>query len=321
MDTIEPEAQIWNWEGWLPTGNLTLLVGEGGTGKSTLMAKLAAITTTDGLMPDGSDCVKGGVVWVSLEEQVASQVVPRLVANGADLSKLVDLHEVTNEVKRLGDPIKRKFMLPDDLEALEKQVIRKGASLVIIDPLLGAINPARSTAIGRSAIDLLSQIQAMAERLEIAIVGIMHFTKGVNKNIINRVGGSKEWTNGARSIWVVTVDPQNPELSVLSLQKHSCGPNRPDIAYKRAPNGAIEFLSGMNATQQQAQAVKQILTTREAVLGLLNSRPDYDFTGAEIAQTVRMDGANCRNLLRRMVHDGSIAQTARKYYHAYPVTV
>ena len=319
MDTIEPETQGWNWEGWLPTGNLTLLVGEGGTGKSTLMAKIAAITTTDGLMPDGSECVKGGVVWCSLEEQVASQVVPRLIANGSDMSKIIDLHEVTNDVKRLGDPIKRRFMIPDDLEELERQVIRVHANLVILDPLLGSINPARSTAIGRSAIDLISQMQAMAERLEIAIVGIMHFTKGTNRNIVNRVGGSKEWTNSARSIWIVTVDPQNPQLSVLSLQKHSCGPNRPDIAFKRSPNGEIEFVSGINSTQQQAQAVKQLLTTREAVLGLLNGHPEQDFTGSEIAQTVRMDGGNCRNLLRRMVHDGSIAQTARGYYHAFPL--
>ena len=189
--------------------------------------------------------------------------------------------------------------------------------LVILDPLLGSINPARSTAVGRSAMNLMSQMQAMAERLEIAIVGIMHFTKGTNRNIVNCVGGSKEWTNGSRSIWIVTVDTKNPALSVLSLQKHSCGPERPDIAYKRASNGEIEFVSGINPTQQQAQAVKQLLTTREAVLGLLNGHPEQDFTGSEIAQTVRMDGGNCRSLLRRMVHDGSIVQTQRGYYHAY----
>src|SRR5437660_5559486 len=45
-DQVEDNATEWLWEEWIPFGELTILAGDGGAGKSTLSAWLAAAVTT-----------------------------------------------------------------------------------------------------------------------------------------------------------------------------------------------------------------------------------------------------------------------------------
>jgi len=319
MADIEPEAQDWLWDGWIPLGNVTLLVGEGGVLKSTVMADLAARISTSRLMPDGARCLRGGIVWCSLEEQVNSQVVPRLISAGAAMSKIWVLHEVSRKVERLGDPVKSPFMIPDDLEALERCVKRVKASLVIIDPLMAAVNPKVSTFRGQSASALITKCQTMAERLGIAIVIIGHFTKGSSRNIINRIGGSKVFTNQVRSIIIVTRDSANASHSIMSLEKHSCSGERPQIVFERNELGGVTYLTGMDDTQQTISAIKQQSLARQGVLSVLNGRPGEDFTPTEIAQEVNLDYGYIKVLLRRMAKDGTIINDAWGMYHSQPV--
>lgn len=319
MSTITPDTNSWLWDGWIPLGCVTIVGGEGGTFKSTLLAKIAADQTRDRLKPDGSKGERGGVIWISLEEQVDSQVLPRLIANDADLDQVWDLHEVKRPIQQLGDPGKTRFMLPDDLAAIEAVTQEMSATLVVIDPMMLAVNPKVSTARGQTAGNLVLQCQAMAERLGIAIVIIWHYTKGTSKDVIQRLGGSKVFTNTVRSIIIVSKDPSDSTRSIMSLKKHSLGGERPDIAFTRAPDGKVEFVTGMNEEQQKAQEVKMMVTTREAIIGLLNAHPERDFTIPEIAQMVRAEYTNVRALLRRMVQSGDILQIERGRYRSMSV--
>ncbi len=314
MSTITPESQSLLWDGWLPLGCVTIVGGEGGCFKSTLLAKIAADQTRDRLKPDGSEGERGGVIWISLEEQVDSQVLPRLIANDADLTQVWDLHLVNRKIERIGDPGQTRFMLPDDLESLRAAVYEVNATLVVIDPMMLAVNPKVSTARGQSAGDLVLKFQAMAEDLGIAIVIIWHYTKGLSKDFIQRLGGSKVFTNTVRSIIIVSKDPTDYTRSIMSLKKHSLSSERPDIAFTRAADGKVEFVTGMNEEQQQAQEIRMMVTTREAIIGLLNAHLERDFSIPEIAQMVKASYTAVRSLLRRMVKSGDILQNSRGRY-------
>src|SRR5207302_6443679 len=85
---IEGKPVDWLWPGWVPLGKLTLLDGDPGLGKSTLLLDLAARVSCQGLMPDGASGVRGQVVILSAEDGAEDTIRPRLDAAGALLNRV-----------------------------------------------------------------------------------------------------------------------------------------------------------------------------------------------------------------------------------------
>ena len=85
----------WLWDGYLPRGMLTLLAGLPGCGKSTLSLAFAATVTSAGRWPDGTPMRTLGSVLIWSSEDAADTVLtPRLMACGADLSRVQDRKSV-----------------------------------------------------------------------------------------------------------------------------------------------------------------------------------------------------------------------------------
>ena len=51
---IESQTVEWLWYPYIPYGKITLLQGDPGGGKSTMIMKLISTLSTSGCMPDGS---------------------------------------------------------------------------------------------------------------------------------------------------------------------------------------------------------------------------------------------------------------------------
>jgi putative DNA primase/helicase len=94
---IEPREVAWLWQGRIPLGRITLLVGRPGEGKSFLTTDMAARVTSGTPWPDGSDCPQGSVVFIAAEDDPADTIRPRLDAHGADVGRL-DLSELVMDV-------------------------------------------------------------------------------------------------------------------------------------------------------------------------------------------------------------------------------
>lgn len=95
---IEPEAISWLWQGWLAKAKLHIFAGQAGTGKTTIAIAIAAIITSGGRFPDGSQCPQGSVMIWSGEDSHSDTLVPRLIAAGADLTKVHFVEGVLNFV-------------------------------------------------------------------------------------------------------------------------------------------------------------------------------------------------------------------------------
>lgn len=145
--------QRWLWQDRIPLGGVTLLDGDFGTGKSTLAQLLAAHVTSGLPLPDGTSTIQGGVVIVAPYEEAGKALFARLVAHGADTSRLRILSFVQEtsspSISRFphagsGDevnfvpapPSYRHFQLPDDLELLRAAMQEVDARLVILDPFM-----------------------------------------------------------------------------------------------------------------------------------------------------------------------------------------
>lgn len=181
---ITPEPIRWLWNGWLAKGKLHIFAGMAGTGKTTIAIALAATITTGGRFPDGSKCPIGSVLIWSGEDSPADTLVPRLMAAGADLSKVHFVGETTADYELRG------FDPATDMQPLMiKAASIPDLALLIIDPIVNAVagDSHKNGEVRRA----LQPVVDFGEKLNCAVLGITHFSKGgQGKDPLERVTGS-----------------------------------------------------------------------------------------------------------------------------------
>lgn len=222
----EPLAIRWLWRHWLPHGAITILAGMPGTGKTTLALSIASIVSSAGDWPDGTPCIEAGnvVIW-SGEDDIQATLLPRLIAMGADRSRV---HFVTS-IHDQGRV--REFDPSTDIRQLMLKIAEiGGARLVIIDPILNAVSgdAHRANEVRRDLHDLV-----VLARSEVAVIGISHFSKGGGKAFqhpLDRVIGSQAFAALARIV-LVTAQGLGEEGRVLARAKSNLGPNGSGFEY------------------------------------------------------------------------------------------
>jgi hypothetical protein len=125
-------AKDWLWEGHLLRGAQELMTGIPGLGKSQIQCSFVGCATTKRRWPDGTPglLVPVSVLMITAEDCLDQEVVPRLIAAGADLNKVHFLKCIKKDNKQ------RQFLLNEDLDQLETCLARvKDVGLIAIDPI------------------------------------------------------------------------------------------------------------------------------------------------------------------------------------------
>jgi DNA repair protein RadA/Sms len=327
--TMEPAGVIaaeveeldieWAWEKWIPRQFVTFLYGEAGTGKSSFLHYLAACITRGWDLPDGSKQTEPrGVVYISYEEPTASVLTPALRKSGADMSRISILSKVKRDVQSLNEISESDFEIPTDILLLEQEIIRVGASVVLIDPLMSMVNASATTARNQNARQIVRQIEDLASRTGVAVLIVGHLNKGGSKDLMQRAGGSKGFTDIARCVLGMTRSGSNPAETVVWVEKHSlCGGSEP-LVFKRSRTdpSLIEFVSGY-VPEARAQAEdRKMQETRSRILALLESEPDQLFDAGIVAQRLRLHFDSVRQALKRMTDSAQITRFASGRYQA-----
>lgn len=205
----------WLWRDRIPVGEITLLAGRGGVGKSTVATQLAAWITTGDMKGEFYGEPRNVVMGIN-EDDLARTVVPRLKAAGADLDRV---HFIN--VKTLtGDD--DKMTLPSDIEAVGRFVAELEAPLLILDPMSSNLKGKRND--GDEMRPLLERIRReICERNGCAILGMAHTRKGQSADIQEAVMGSSELANISRAILGVIHDPDEDDAIILSQEKNNLG--------------------------------------------------------------------------------------------------
>lgn len=205
---IEPIT--WLWEGWIPDANITLLAGDGGVGKSTFLAGLAARLSRGDRINGGTP---GNTLILSAEDSGAQIIGPRLRAAGADLDRVRELHlsrEGWNE----------SLTFPHDAEVLAEAIRDFGAKLVILDPGNSHLDVENS----HSDLDVrraLGPLAAVAMQERCAIVYLIHLNRASGATFRHRVNGTVGTINQARSVLGMAQHPDEDGQVVLAHVKHN----------------------------------------------------------------------------------------------------
>src|SRR5215204_564826 len=110
LSNVQPKPIEWLWKDRIAIGKVTVLAGDGGQGKSTILCDLAARTTTGERWPDGGDgSFPGNVIILAAEDDVEDTLVPRLMAVNADMSRVFNIRAVGEQ--RDGNSARRPLSL------------------------------------------------------------------------------------------------------------------------------------------------------------------------------------------------------------------
>src|SRR5262249_45824959 len=78
---------------------------------------------------------------------------------------------------------------------------------------------------------LLTPLAALASRLNIVIVGIMHCTKDEQRKALYRALGSVAFVAAARTVFAVGKHPDDPDRRVLACVKNNLAQKPPALAF------------------------------------------------------------------------------------------
>ena len=230
MSEIEPKPVNWLWEDYMAKGTFTLITGEPDLGKSQITLSLTAIVTTGGIWPlGGKRCKEGDVILLSAEDSPEHTIRTRLEANGANLSKV---HLLDGIRKSDSNSDCKLFNLKSNLNELETMINEiKGVTMIVVDPLsayLSGVDSYKNTDVRL----MLAPLSKLAERHNIAIVGVEHPPKSSNGRAMNQVGGSIAFVAASRSAYLVSKDPEDEERRLFLRIKNNLTSHSVGISYK-----------------------------------------------------------------------------------------
>jgi putative DNA primase/helicase len=245
MEDVAVENIEWLWQDRVPLGKLTLYVGDPSQGKSLATLDLAARFSRRLPFPDGARPALGSTILISAEDGAADTIKPRLLAAGADCSR-IHVIEAVRVILPDGITQTSTFNLDRDLEKLE-EVIRKlpDVKLFIVDPLSAYLGETVDSYRDSDVRRILTPLSAFAERLRIAVLGIMHLNKKDTPGALQRISSSGGFAAAARAIWGFGNDPDSKETHVMVPVKSNLAPLAPGLAYRiDGPVAHITWLPG-----------------------------------------------------------------------------
>jgi putative DNA primase/helicase len=271
---ITPRPIDWFWPYRVPLGMLTLFAGDPKLGKSFVTLAMAAAASRGWPLPGaagrgnpdpGLAARPVNTLILSAEDDPARTIVPRLIAAGADLTRVHILESVTR-----GSGGAARLRLDQDLATLEAVAAGLGdCRLILIDPItafLGRVDDHRNAALR----GLLTPLNDLAERLRAAVVVVNHLRKSGGINGLHRVLGSMGYGAACRANFLFVPDRSDPSGRRV-LMCHNGGnlaPPAPTLAYTIAdrPEGArVEWSEEpLDFTVEQALAAERAAVRQSA---------------------------------------------------------
>ncbi len=226
----EPSSVNWLWNNRIAFGQITVLAGNPGLGKSLITLDIAARVTTGRPWPDEPPDAPprppANVMLIGEEDNLAQTILPRLVAAGADLNRVFTPDYFVLE---------GRLQFPRDGERLGFQLLCiENTRLVIMDPLLPVLDDS-CFAGGRQAYTAMDEIKNTACMINAAIIAVVHLTKADYRSAIHRVPGGNALAAVARAIFAVVPDRReenpDPRRCLLIPLKNNLAPPQPSLAY------------------------------------------------------------------------------------------
>ena len=191
MSDVQLQEIEWLWYPFIPYGKLTIIQGDPGDGKTTLVLNIAAkLSKGEGLDENMQIAEPINIIYQTTEDGLADTVKPRLELAGADCEKIMVIDESDKSLSMID-------------ERLEEAIVKTGARLLILDPIQAYLGGGMDMNRANEARDMTKKLGALAEKTKCAIILIGHMNKAAGNKAAYRGMGSIDFFAVARSVLLV----------------------------------------------------------------------------------------------------------------------
>ena len=191
MSEVQSQEIEWLWYPFIPYGKLTIVQGDPGDGKTTLILNIAAkLSKGEGMDNDMKLMESMNIIYQTAEDGLADTVKPRLEKAGADCERILIIDESD-----------KSLSMADD--RLEEAIIQTGARMLILDPIQAYLGGGIDMNRANEARDMTKRLGALAEKYKCAIILIGHMNKASGNKAAYRGMGSIDFFAVARSVLLV----------------------------------------------------------------------------------------------------------------------
>ena len=240
MEQVEVEKIDWLLYPFIPFGKVTIVQGDPGEGKTTMVLQIIAkLTKGEAVLPSGSDesaleektmvLEPVNVIYQTAEDGLGDTIKPRLLSAGADCSRVMVIDDNDQALTMMD-------------ARLEEAIIKTNARLVVLDPIQGFLGTAVDMHRANEIRPLMKRVAVLAEKYHCAIILIGHMNKNSNGKSSYRGLGSIDFQAAARSVLIVGRIKDEPEIRVVCHVKSSLAPEGKSIAFRLDKDTGFEWI-------------------------------------------------------------------------------
>lgn len=209
MSDVESKEISWLWYPFIPYGKLTIIQGDPGEGKTTLVLNIAAVLSKgQGLDEHMKPEQPLHIIYQTAEDGLADTVKPRLEKAQADCNNIFVIDEMDVSLSMLD-------------ERIEQAILQEKAKLMILDPIQAYLGAKMDMNRANEARDMTKHLGQVAERTGCAIVLIGHMNKNAGGKVAYRGMGSIDFFAVARSVLLVgRVKGQENRRAVIQIKNN-----------------------------------------------------------------------------------------------------
>lgn len=240
MEQVEVEKIDWLLYPFIPFGKVTIVQGDPGEGKTTMVLQIIAkLTKGEAVLPSGSDesaleektmvLEPVNVIYQTAEDGLGDTIKPRLLSAGADCSRVMVIDDNDQALTMMD-------------ARLEEAIIQTKARLVVLDPIQGFLGTDVDMHRANEIRPLMKRVAVLAEKYHCAIILIGHMNKNSNGKSSYRGLGSIDFQAAARSVLIVGRIKDEPEIRVVCHVISSLAPEGKSIAFRLDKDTGFEWI-------------------------------------------------------------------------------
>ena len=242
MESVKVEQIEWLLYPFIPFGKVTIIQGDPGEGKTTMVLQIIAkLTRGEPILlnkksqkeaqQDSEENLKQevlsqdnpiqpvNVIYQTAEDGLGDTIKPRLLAAGADCSRVLVIDDREQPLTML------------DVR-LEEAIMQTKARMVVLDPIQGFLGTDVDMHRANEIRPLMKRVAVLAEKYHCAIILIGHMNKNSNGKSSYRGLGSIDFQAAARSVLIVGRLKDEPETRVMCHVKSSLAPEGKSVAFR-----------------------------------------------------------------------------------------